>query len=261
MARIRTIKPDFFLNEDISELPAMCRLLFIGLWTQADREGRLQDRPKRLKAAIFPYDNVNIESLLSTLQNAGFIIRYDFGDLKLIQVANFLKHQYPNVKEPQSSLPAIPAENTVQAPYQHHTGILGKEGKGKEGERELESEKAFEIQEMKDELSEAELQPTFEEFWDEYDKKVGEKEKIKKKWAKIPHSEKEKIMEYIPNYKLSQPDKQYRKNPDTFLNNQSWNDELIFKNGKQTTNNSANYNAKDRAAKLYDEYNRQAGSK
>ncbi len=61
MARIRTIKPQFFLNEELAELPAMVRLLFIGLWTQADREGRLLDRPKRLKAEIFPYDNFDVE--------------------------------------------------------------------------------------------------------------------------------------------------------------------------------------------------------
>ena len=47
MARSRNIKPSFFMNEDIIELPYEARLLFIGLWTLADREGRLENRPKK----------------------------------------------------------------------------------------------------------------------------------------------------------------------------------------------------------------------
>lgn len=70
---------------------------------------------------------------------------------------------------------------------------------------------------------------SFEEFWDVYDKKVGKKELLIKKWLKLSDEERELAMSYIPKYKLSQPDKQYRKNPETFLNNKSWNDELIFK--------------------------------
>lgn len=84
------------------------------------------------------------------------------------------------------------------------------------------------------EVETAELYPTFQDFWDEYDKKVGDKGKIQKKWQKLRQDEKEKVMEYLPNYKASTPDKAYRKNPETFLNNKSWNDELIFSNGRQT---------------------------
>jgi hypothetical protein len=68
---------------------------------------------------------------------------------------------------------------------------------------------------------------SFNDFWDLYDKKVGSLTKLKKKWDKIPDSVQKIIMTYIPKYKESQPDKIYRKNPDTFLNNQSWNDEII----------------------------------
>lgn len=74
----------------------------------------------------------------------------------------------------------------------------------------------------------SEIYPTFEDFWDEYDKKVGNRKKIEKKWRSIKQDEKQKIMEYIPNYKIAQPEKRFRKNPETFLNNESWNDELIL---------------------------------
>lgn len=72
----------------------------------------------------------------------------------------------------------------------------------------------------------------FEIFWNEYDKKVGNKEKLKAKWEKLTDKERQDAMWYIPMYKQCQPDKQYRKNPETFLNNKSWNDEIIKSNGQ-----------------------------
>jgi len=71
----------------------------------------------------------------------------------------------------------------------------------------------------------------FEEFWTLYDKKVGDKTKLKTKWKTINEDERRKILEHVPLYKESQPDKQFRKDPQTYLNNKSWNDEIIFKNG------------------------------
>jgi hypothetical protein len=70
--------------------------------------------------------------------------------------------------------------------------------------------------------------PTFDDFWNAYDKKI-DKLKSQNKWKKLKQSEKEAIMEFIPDYKMVQPDKQYRKDPSTFLNNKSWENELIGK--------------------------------
>jgi hypothetical protein len=67
----------------------------------------------------------------------------------------------------------------------------------------------------------------FEWFWKDYDKKVGDKQKLKKKWIKLTDQERQNAMNYIDLYKQSVPDKQFRKNPETFLNNKSWNDEII----------------------------------
>lgn len=73
-----------------------------------------------------------------------------------------------------------------------------------------------------------EINISFDEFWDLYEKKVGDKTKLIAKWNKLTDEERTAIMNHIPKYKLSQPDKKYRKNPETFLNNKSWNDELIL---------------------------------
>jgi hypothetical protein len=105
MARTRNIKPGFFKNEQLAELPMAARLLFAGLWTIADRDGRLEDRPKRIKAEVFPYDNQPIDRLLSALDKAGFITRYAVGESRFISIPTWDKHQNPHVKEPASIIP------------------------------------------------------------------------------------------------------------------------------------------------------------
>lgn len=110
MARSRNIKPGFFVNDVLAEIDPLGRLLFAGLWTIADREGRLEDRPKRIKAEILPYDNCDVDGLLSQLAARGFIIRYSAGGQHYISIVNWHKHQNPHIKEPASTIPA-PDEN------------------------------------------------------------------------------------------------------------------------------------------------------
>lgn len=116
MARARNIKPSFFHNEDLVELPFEVRLLFVGLWTLADREGRLEDRPKRIKMAVFPGDDVNVDAGLDTLQSRGFVIRYESHGMRCIQVINFTKHQNPHHRESPSELPEPPKPEASPRP-------------------------------------------------------------------------------------------------------------------------------------------------
>lgn len=97
-----------------------------------------------------------------------------------------------------------------------------------------EKDKVKEQVEEKESEHEVLIYPTFDDFWNLYDKKVG-REKSEKKWGNLSQSEKEKIMEYLPGYIASTPDVQYRKNPETFLNNKSWNDEIITRNDNERT--------------------------
>ena len=105
MARARNIKPGFFTNDELVEHPFEVRLLFIGLWTIADREGRLMDRPKKIRMEIFPADNVDCDSALEKLANSGFIKRFAVNGERFIQILNWNKHQNPHVKEQASTLP------------------------------------------------------------------------------------------------------------------------------------------------------------
>lgn len=126
MARARNIKPGFFHNEELVELPFHTRLLFIGLWTLCDREGRLEDRPKRIKMALFPADDVSVDESLTELEARGFLLRYEVDGGRFIQVNSFLKHQNPHKEEKPSTIPA-PCENgasTVQAPCKHSANTV-----------------------------------------------------------------------------------------------------------------------------------------
>ncbi len=80
----------------------------------------------------------------------------------------------------------------------------------------------------------------FEMWWNLYDKKVGDKKKLMAKWRKIPKREIGEIFKHTKRYVQATPDKKYRKNPQTYLNNESWNDEIIESNGK--TNRTDNNN-------------------
>ena len=107
MARARNIKPAFFENEVLAELEAFDRLLFIGLWCLADREGRLEDRPKRIKMSLFPCDSYDVAGGLASLERAGFVSRYEVEGFSVVEILNFSKHQNPHGSEKDSILPDV----------------------------------------------------------------------------------------------------------------------------------------------------------
>lgn len=114
MARARNIKPGFFQNPELVELRYEVRLLFIGLWTLADREGRLEDRPKKIKMELFPADDIDIDAAISELHANGFVLRYEVNNNKIIQIVNFSKHQKPHHQEKQSELPPPPISEQLR---------------------------------------------------------------------------------------------------------------------------------------------------
>jgi uncharacterized phage protein (TIGR02220 family) len=97
--RIRSIKPSFFVNDELGRCDPRTRLLFIGLWCAADCEGRLLDRPARLRMEILPYDDVDMEVLLGQLCEGDWIRRYEVAGVRLIQVTKFRVHQRISGKE------------------------------------------------------------------------------------------------------------------------------------------------------------------
>lgn len=131
--RARNIKPGFFDNEYLAGCDPLARLLFIGLWCAADRAGRLEDRPMRLKKQLLGYDNCDCDALLTQLATHGnedgglpFITRYAVDGKNFIQINNFSKHQCPHMREQESTIPP-PEEgiiSTVQAPDKHSASTV-----------------------------------------------------------------------------------------------------------------------------------------
>jgi hypothetical protein len=119
--RTRLIKPAFFDNELLSDLPHAARLLFIGLWCMADREGRLEDRPRKIRGEVFPFEpSTDIDALLWRLHATGFIVRYSVEGTDFIQVINFKRHQSIHSNEAPSEIPeaqkGATRENSEQVP-------------------------------------------------------------------------------------------------------------------------------------------------
>lgn len=104
--RARNIKPGFFENEKLAELPPLTRILYIGLWCYADREGRFEWRPKRIKAVILPYDECDIDEMLMSLHVMTFLGMYDTPNGKVGFIPKFKEHQNPHPHEAKSKLPA-----------------------------------------------------------------------------------------------------------------------------------------------------------
>jgi hypothetical protein len=170
MARIRSIKPEFFRHEGLYEAERESgfplRLAFAGLWTSADREGRFRWAPRALKLDCLPYDDVDFSRVLDALATRGFIVKYrvDGSDYGLIPA--FTRHQVINNRESPSSLPQPTEENTIstrEARVEHASPTplvqVQGEGKGREG-KDISTR-----QETRDEC--------FEEFWKVYPRRDG----------------------------------------------------------------------------------------
>lgn len=136
MARIRTIKPEFFTSEDIVSLDSLTRLLYIATWCEADKEGRLVWKPMTFKLRYFPADNCDIQAMCQTLLERGLVVLYGSG---YAYIPSFKAHQHINPREQLSQLPE-PDTKTTRQPrvgtrHSRDSDVQGgREGKGKEGD-------------------------------------------------------------------------------------------------------------------------------
>lgn len=124
MARSRNVKPGFFKNEAVAACSPMARLLFVGLWTLSDREGRMEYRPLKIKAELFPFDSCDVDALITELATVGegmepLVVRYESGCSKYLWLPGFRRNQNPHPKEPNSVLPEPPRKTTASRVLQH----------------------------------------------------------------------------------------------------------------------------------------------
>lgn len=230
MARIRSIKPEFFVHEDITRLSPLHRLLFIGLWTQSDREGRLEDRPRRLKVQVLPFDDCDLSQMLQDLDDAGFVQRYVHDGEAYLAIPSFPTHQRPRNDEPESLIPPPPERRseprpkvddgqkvttTVTTPSLIRDEPVTPQSLGKE--RDLEKGKG----------STEHARTRFERFWSVYPSKVGKDAALKAFQRLHPSNELTDVMvAAVERQKASRRWVEgYIPNPATWLNQGRWKDE------------------------------------
>lgn len=217
MSRIRTIKPAFFLDEDLVALEPRLRLFFIGLWTLSDKLGRFEDRPMWIKAQIFPYERVNIEAMLATL-HPRFITRYKVNGKPYIQINTFTKHQRPHHTESGSNIPEPNGEITVKQPLSNGPGTVSSRQEGKGKDKGKDTGKGGESE--------------FEALWKEYPRQDGYKEAFKHFRATVKTTQDlTDITIALGNYKAHLTEKRiepkFIKNGSTWFNN--WKDWVEYK--------------------------------
>lgn len=199
MARIRTVKPEFFKHEDLYEAERETgfplRVAFAGLWCVADREGRFKWKPRQIKLDVLPYDEIDFSRVLDALLTRGFIVKYANGTDVYGCIPTFLEHQVINNREAVSVLPSIDddgsqklsidkgfdacgtrdqrvdvAPSTPLSPAQGEG--KGREGKGREGKEGSPTAPQSPQQKKSDTPLQAACRETLrayaEAFWDRY---------------------------------------------------------------------------------------------
>lgn len=106
MARIRTIKPEFWTSEQVVECSRDARLLFIGLWTFADDSGINPASLQRIRMQVFPGDDLSLDeirALIKELLAVRLIEEYDVEGRAYWRITGFSQHQridQPTYKHP-----------------------------------------------------------------------------------------------------------------------------------------------------------------
>ena len=126
MARIRTIKPEFWEDEKLAKLPEHARLLFIGTWNFADDNGALLANPVLMKSHIFPYEDIGISTIsewIDMLVENGMLIRTTYNGKDYLVIRKFLIHQKINRKSIRINIP-LPVVLQVIDEYNKTHGVL-----------------------------------------------------------------------------------------------------------------------------------------
>ena len=141
MARIRTVKPEFFRHLNLFQLEQETKLplrvAFSGLWTACDREGRFKWEPEVLKLDCLPFDILDFSRVLDALWTRGFIEKYQVENSNYGFIPSWNSHQIINNRESESHLPKPNDSNILtregRVPHAIRGEGKGREGKGREG--------------------------------------------------------------------------------------------------------------------------------
>lgn len=241
MAKFRKVQTSFWDDEYIEKLSPEDRYFYLFLLTNPmTTECGIYTITKKKMSYYTGYNQEAIDNILKRLIDSGKV-QYDEKTSEVL-VVNKMKYvdragkpvldcieselkQVKNKSFIYASAKSISNEQ-ICALYSDYLGVdVSLTIRGQEEEKDKEEEKE-EDEDKEVSVTEIELWPSFEDFWNLYDKKTS-RPKCEKLWKKVDHPAREKIMLHLTSYIPATPDKKFRKNPDTYLRNESWNDEVI----------------------------------
>lgn len=220
MARIRTIKPEFFTSEDIVSLSPYARLLYIALWCESDREGRMSWKPRTFKMRYFPGDTLDIESLCQEILDLGLVKLYGEG---YAYIPAFHAHQHVNPREQASQLPS-PRDDDAMTTREHRVD----DASGTREPRDSDAQVGRKERKGKEHASARDA--LFARFWKTYPNKVG-KDAARKAFDKR-NPDDDLVNRMVAAVELQKQSSAWTKDdgrfiphPSTWLNDGRWQDE------------------------------------
>lgn len=215
MARIRSIKPDAFKSDTLSQVPRGVRWTFAGLWTYLDDEGRGRDNLRLIKAELYPLDDdVTIDVLdddLKQLASLDAICRYSVGGKDYVHATKW-KHQSINRPKP-----------SIHPPCPHHVGHGSAEAVEDHGTYSDSTLLEGNREQGTGKRDDAAL---FDEFWQAYPRKT-DKANARKAWVKaVKKKDPRELVAAAVGYAATRPDPKFTAHPSTWLNGERWDDEV-----------------------------------
>lgn len=225
MARIRTIKPEFWTDSKVVQLSPIARLLFIGCWNFADDYGALAADPLQLKLRVLPAEQCDPQDLVDELLDAGLLRPTTNGQDTFWIVAGWEKHQKVDRRststfgDPETWHPTEPSTSPAELRRVPPSPRDGREGKGREGKKPTVG------------TADADTDDEFESFWASYprhhDTKAlgggGVKKQAKKAWDRLSQAQRQEVIAALESYaKVCRPDGQKPKHAERFLRNDAW---------------------------------------
>lgn len=231
MARIRSIKPEFWTSEQVMECSPLARLLFIGMWNFADDLGRLSLSPKMIKAQVFPSDEISSESIrrmIDALSSNGLLLIYEVNGREYVQITGW---QHQKIDRPQPGKCPAPTNGFKSAEKpafdEHSTNDRRMIDERSPTEGKGEDRKGEEKKETRASALAAGWPADFrDQFWQRYPHKVGKPKAIAKLELAMKRGvEWQSILEGLDRYVRAKPADRPWLNPETFINQERWTDQ------------------------------------
>ena len=232
MARIRTIKPNFFKSQEVAKMSYRARLTWIGLWTYVDDDGRGRDDARLIKGELWPLEDdvtwQDVEEVLTELSLSLHVVRYTVENRHFLAIPKWSDHQVIS-RPSKSKFPAPTPENIREvAPLTEDSLSLHGTLPAGTGNRE----QGTGNREMELSLNATKLvktsEPLFDSFWSIWPRGEGKADAVRA-WAKaIRKVDGQTIVDAARSLAESpyRDAKEFMPHGATWLNGERWNDPL-----------------------------------